>query len=99
MRERTDARGGGADPRAATRRLRELGLGPGGDGGDDGEDVLLREDQVVLLVDLHLAARVLRVDHPVADLDVQGDALAALLVVAPISPRFAPAFLRLLPAR
>src|ERR1035437_7731429 len=62
---------------------------------DNREDVLLAEDQVLDLVDLDLAAGVLRVHHPVADLDVELDALAGLLVVATAADRLDRALLGL----
>src|SRR5437868_5402667 len=63
---------------------------------DDGEDVLLREDQVLHLVDLDLAARVLGVDDPVTHLDVELDPLAGVLVVATGANRLDHTLLRLL---
>ena len=67
--------------------------------GDDGEDVLLGQDQVLDVVDLDLTAGVLREDHLVADGDVEGDALAALLVEATVAHRLDQALLGLLPGR
>src|SRR5689334_1022782 len=45
---------------------------------DDREDVAGREDEVLLVVVLDLGAAVLAVDHDVADLDVERQALAVL---------------------
>src|SRR5690606_23530296 len=45
---------------------------------DDGQDVALPEDQVLLPFELHLSAAVLGEDDPVADLDLQLDPLAVL---------------------
>src|SRR4029453_475499 len=43
---------------------------------DDGEHVLLAHDQILLVVDLHLGARVLAEEDLVAGLDVERDLLA-----------------------
>src|SRR5438034_5800554 len=43
---------------------------------EDGEDVLLAQDQVLLVVELHLGAGVLPEEDLVAGLDVEGDLLA-----------------------
>ena len=47
---------------------------------DDREDVASGEEQVLLTVVLHLGAAVLAVDDDVADRDVEGDALVAILI-------------------
>src|SRR5690606_21573527 len=47
---------------------------------NDRQDVLLAEDQQLLVVDLQLSARILREQDVVADLDVQRNALLAVLV-------------------
>src|SRR5437588_5857816 len=86
-------RRGAVGHRTALRDRRLLGAAVLG---DDGEDVLLGEDQVLDLVDLDLAAGVLRVDDPVADLDVELDPLAGLLVVAALADRLDQALLGLL---
>ena len=49
---------------------------------DDGEDVLLGEDQQLLVVELELGAGVLGEEHLVADLDVQRDAVAVVVAAA-----------------
>ena len=49
---------------------------------DDGEHVACGQQEVLLAVVLHLGAAVLAVDHDVADLDVERDALLAILVEA-----------------
>src|SRR5262245_16808600 len=46
---------------------------------EDGEDVFLAQDQVVLAVDLHLVAGILPEQDPVTGLDVEGNALAAVV--------------------
>src|SRR5216683_2772372 len=74
-------------------RAREL-TGPRGPVGlavrarllDDREHVLFLHDQVLLLVDLHLGARVLAEEDLVAGLHVQGD-LLAVLVHLPVAHR------------
>src|SRR4030067_50720 len=48
-----------------------------------GEDVTLPQDQVLLVLDLDLAAGVLGAEHPVAGLDVEGDAPLPVLVPLP----------------
>src|SRR6188472_3872230 len=58
---------------------------PGASALDDHQDVLLADDEVLLAVDLELGARVLRVEHLVAHLDVHRLALA--VVVQPTRPR------------
>src|SRR5207249_5380334 len=49
---------------------------------EDGEDVFLAQDQVVLAVDLDLVAGVLAEQDAVALLDVEGDALAVVVDLA-----------------
>src|SRR3954462_5858108 len=51
-----------------------------GASGDDGEDVAGGEDEVLLAAVLDLGAAVLAVDDLVADLDVERDALGAVVV-------------------
>src|SRR3954449_4244923 len=48
----------------------------------DGEQVAGREDQVVLAAVAHLGSAVLRVDDHVADVDVEGDAVAVVVDAA-----------------
>src|SRR3989304_2566408 len=48
-----------------------------------GEDVTLPQDQVLLVLDLNLAAGVLGEEHPVAGLDGEGDAPLPVLVPLP----------------
>src|SRR5690242_10521204 len=57
--------------RAGSASIEGLGL-------DDREDVLLADDEKLVLVDLELGPRVLRVEDLVADLDVDGFALAVV---------------------
>src|SRR5258708_6689634 len=82
---------GGAAPRRAP-----LSVGSALAVGDDGENVLLRQDQVLGLVELDLTAGVLRVDHAITDLDVEGDTLPGLLVVATVADRLDQTLLGLL---
>src|ERR687891_496969 len=46
---------------------------------EDGEDVFLAQDQIVVAVDLHFVAGVLAEQDAVAGLDVEGNALAAVV--------------------
>src|ERR1043165_5414399 len=57
--------------RSGSASIEGLGL-------DDREDVLLADDEKLVLVDLELGPRVLRVEDLVADLDVDGLALAVI---------------------
>src|ERR1700758_2727957 len=50
--------------------------------GENAHDVALLHDQQLLAVDLHFSARPLAEQHAVADLDVDRDQLAALIVAA-----------------
>jgi hypothetical protein len=49
---------------------------------EHGEEIVLAHDQVLLAVDLDLGAAVLREQHLVARLDVEGDQLALLVALA-----------------
>ena len=49
---------------------------------DDAHDVAFLHDQELLVVDHDLGARPFAEQHPVADLDVDGDELAALIASA-----------------
>src|SRR5713226_4413975 len=62
--------------------------------GLDGQDVLLRNDQVLDIVDLDFVAGVLRVEHPVADLELHWH-LGAVLQDSPRPYRLYDAFLGL----
>src|SRR5438132_13165905 len=76
------------DSRAASSKSSSLGMVYASNGSElllfavrqDGEDVLLAEDQVLDLVELDLVAGVLRVDDGVSDGDVDRLALARCLV-------------------
>src|SRR5207245_11616388 len=84
----------------ARRRLPDSsGPGSGLAVGHDGEDVLLGHDQVLGLVELDLAPRVLGIDHAVPDLDVEGLALAGGLDEAPVADGLDQALLGLLLGR
>ena len=63
---------------------------------DDGQDVLLRQDQVLDLVELDLTPRVLRIDDAVADLDVKRLTLAGGLDEPAVADGLDHAFLWLL---
>src|SRR5574337_1485826 len=47
---------------------------------DDGEDVAAPQDEMLAAIDLELRTRVLRVQHLIAGLDVQRDALCPVFV-------------------
>src|SRR4029077_13259817 len=81
-----------ASPKAGRSWSRGLALAVG----DDGEDVLLGQDQVLGFVELDLAAGVLGVDDAVADFDVERLALAGRLDEAAVADGLDHAFLRLL---
>src|SRR5262245_66013032 len=57
-------------------------LALGGGFFEHAHDVGLLHDQELLAVDLHLGARPLAEQHPVADLEIDGDELAGLVAAA-----------------
>jgi co-chaperonin GroES (HSP10) len=48
---------------------------------DDGEDVLLGQDQQILILELELGAGILGEEHDVANLDIELDAVAIVIAV------------------